>query len=122
MTETTTPKTIEEKVAELLEDQITHPPMPVDSYVIEVENLFNYASQDKDKLVANGLDASLIDELPPAIAFLQDKQSEWMQVLMEKVSLWKNGLLPRKMVTIYNENCNMCSNLPIAKMQKSLLK
>lgn len=84
MTETRNPKTIEEKVTELLKDQITHPTIPVDIFLIEVENLFNYATKDKDLLVANGLDANLIDELPPAIALLQDRQSQWIQVFNGK--------------------------------------
>jgi len=84
MTETRNPKTIEEKVTELLKDQITHPTIPVDIFLIEVENLFNYATKDKDLLVANGLDANLIDELPPTIALLQDRQSQWIQVFNGK--------------------------------------
>jgi hypothetical protein len=52
--------------------------MPVSVYLQEAENLCDWSKQDKDKLTANGLDWSLIDDMPARIDTLREAQARWV--------------------------------------------
>jgi hypothetical protein len=80
MTEVTTPKTIEEVVLEIPEDQIVSPTIPVDITIGEAGELHQSATEDAPKLLAKGLSEGLIQQLIPRAKFLQDKQSAWTAV------------------------------------------
>lgn len=78
MAETTPSPTIKEITSNMSKDQVLTSNIPIDIYIIEAENLHNYASKDQDELIARGLDKKVITNLPNSIAFLQDCQSGWM--------------------------------------------
>lgn len=58
-------------------DQIKSPNLPVDVFLQEVENTVKWVQDDKDKLVAAGLDWTLVDDLPVRAGALREAQSLW---------------------------------------------
>lgn len=68
-----------EKVAiEAISDQeVREPSMPIDVFVQEAHDLYNWCLTDKAALVAEGLDASIIDTLPQKALALSYAQSVW---------------------------------------------
>lgn len=52
-------------------------PMPIGLYAQEAENLFHWASQDKEPLLGAGLDGSLLEELPLRIGALREAEARW---------------------------------------------
>ncbi|WP_282013737.1 hypothetical protein [Marinifilum flexuosum] len=86
MTDTTTTKSMEEMVMEIPVEQIVQPTIPVKITIGEAADLHRYATEDKEALVARGLNPELIDELGPRAKFLQDKQSDWNAVYQAAVT------------------------------------
>jgi hypothetical protein len=87
MTEvTTTPKTIEEIVLEIIEDKIITPIIPVDITIGEAGQLNQFATKDEPELLAKGLKEGLIQQLTPSAKFLQEKQSIWISVYQSALS------------------------------------
>jgi len=80
MTDVSATKSIEEFVLKISEDQIVSPTIPVDITIYEAGKLHQYATEDKEALLARGLSEDLIHELKPRAIFLQDKQSAWTAV------------------------------------------
>jgi len=80
MTDTTTAPTIKDKVLGINNEQKITPTIPVDVTILEAENLYHFAKEDKETLIANGLNANLIEDLLPRITFLQNCQSAWMTI------------------------------------------
>ena len=70
-------ETIKEELLSTPENEIVKPGMPVDTYINEAEDKNYYATQDKDKLVAAGLNEVYISSLPVRIGALRYAQSEW---------------------------------------------
>lgn len=61
------------------DDQIITPSnIPVDTYVHEAEKLYLWCQEDKDALVARGLDWTLVDDLPIRIGALVEAESRWI--------------------------------------------
>ena len=58
-------------------DQLKSPNMPVDVFLQEVENTVKWVQDDKDKLVAAGLDWTLVDDMPARAGALREAQSLW---------------------------------------------
>ena len=52
--------------------------IPMNVYLQEAENLYNWCLDDKDKLTANGLNWALVDDMPARILMLRETQSIWM--------------------------------------------
>ncbi len=52
--------------------------IPVSIYIQEAENVCNWCQADREKLTANGLDWSLVDDLPARIDTLREAQSRWV--------------------------------------------
>lgn len=52
--------------------------IPVSIYIQEAENLYNWCQPDREKLTANGLDWSLVDDMPARIDTLREAQSRWV--------------------------------------------
>ncbi|RUT79703.1 hypothetical protein [Ancylomarina longa] len=80
MTDTTTAPTIKDKVLGIPDEQKITPTIPVDIVILEAENLYHFAKDDKETLVESGLNTTLIEDLLPRITFLQDCQAAWMTV------------------------------------------
>ncbi|MBN2286123.1 MAG: hypothetical protein JXI43_06725 [Tissierellales bacterium] len=59
------------------DDQLKSPNMPVDVFLQEVENTVKWVQDDKDKLVAAGLDWTLVDDMPIRAGALREAQSLW---------------------------------------------
>ena len=59
------------------DDQLKSPNMPVDVFLQEVENTVKWVQDDKDKLVAAGLDWTLVDDMPVRAGALREAQSLW---------------------------------------------
>lgn len=51
--------------------------IPVYIYIQEAEDIRQWCQSDKDKLIANGLDWSLVEDLPARIGTLRQAQSLW---------------------------------------------
>ena len=80
MTETTVEKTIEERVLEILEENVVTPTVPVKIIIGEAGKLHRYITEDKEALMAKGLTQQQMDDLNPRAMYLQDKQSDWTAV------------------------------------------
>ena len=68
------------KIAEIeaiADDQVKSPTMPVDVFLQEVENTVKWVQDDKDKLIAAGLDWTLVDDMPIRAGALREAQSLW---------------------------------------------
>ena len=52
--------------------------IPMNVYLQEAENLYNWCQDDKEKLIANGLDWALVEDMPARILMLRETQSIWM--------------------------------------------
>jgi hypothetical protein len=52
--------------------------IPMNVYLQEAENLYNWCQDDKEKLIANGLDWAIVDDMPARILMLRETQSMWM--------------------------------------------
>jgi hypothetical protein len=52
--------------------------IPMNVYLQEAENLYNWCQDDKEKLIANGLDWALVEDMPARILMLRETQSMWM--------------------------------------------
>ena len=59
------------------DDQFKSPNMPVDVFLQEVENTVKWVQDDKDKLMAAGLDWTLVDDMPVRAGALREAQSLW---------------------------------------------
>lgn len=59
------------------DEEIIQPDMPVDIFNQEAENLFPWALQDKNKLIARGLKETTINELLPGIGACRQAQVNW---------------------------------------------
>jgi len=59
------------------DDQLKSPNMPVDVFLQEVENTVKWVQDDKDKLIAAGLDWTLVDDMPARAGALREAQSLW---------------------------------------------
>ena len=68
------------KIAEIEaipDNEMKSPNMPVDAFLQEVENTCKWVEDDKDKLVAAGLDWSLVEDMPVRAGALREAQSLW---------------------------------------------
>ena len=61
------------------DDQMKSPNMPVDHYIQEAENLYQWCLPDKEKLTAAGLDRKLIEDMPPRCGALREAESLWFK-------------------------------------------
>ncbi|MGQ1908383.1 hypothetical protein ACT3CE_01210 [Marinifilum sp. RC60d5] len=84
---------IKEQLLLILKNDVTKPGMPVDTFVQEAENKYYYASQDKDKLIAAGLNVDYVDTLPVRIGALRHAQSEWKKESESKTEAAKEWKL-----------------------------
>ncbi|HPS57627.1 MAG TPA: hypothetical protein PK514_05920 [Spirochaetota bacterium] len=51
--------------------------IPIRVYLQEAENIFNWCIHDREKLTANGLDWTLVEDIPARIDTLREAQSRW---------------------------------------------
>lgn len=65
-------------------EEIEIPATPVSVYLQEAEDLVTWATDDKDKLIAKGLDWSIIEEIPVRAGALRIAQSGWAKTKKEK--------------------------------------
>ncbi len=70
-------ESIKESLLSISANEVSKPGMPVDNYIVEAEDKYYYATKDKDKLVAAGLNEEYITSLPVRIGALRHAQSEW---------------------------------------------
>lgn len=61
----------------IADDQVKSPNMQVDVFLQEAENTVKWAQDDKDKLIAAGLDWTLVDDMPVRAGALREAQSLW---------------------------------------------
>jgi hypothetical protein len=67
-----------EVIIAIPDDRIKTPSsIPVDVYIQEAENLYHWCQEDKDVLVARGLDWALVDDLPMRSGALREAESLW---------------------------------------------
>jgi hypothetical protein len=65
---------------------------PVSVYLQEAETLFNWCQPDKEILTFNGLDWSLVEDLPARADALREAQARWNSSRYsnaEAIKLWK---------------------------------
>jgi len=51
--------------------------IPVNIYLQEAENLYNWCQPDKEKLTANGLQWTVVEDMPARIDTLREAQARW---------------------------------------------
>jgi len=61
------------------EADIKSPGLPVDTFLQEAENLYQWCQADKDKLTAAGLDWTIVDSLPVRCGALRQAESLWFK-------------------------------------------
>jgi hypothetical protein len=61
-------------------NEVKPPNIPVDDFVARTETLAVNANEDREALVAAGLDGTLIDDLPPLSGALRYCQAQWMSI------------------------------------------
>jgi hypothetical protein len=59
------------------DDQMKSPNMPVDHYIQEAENLYQWCLPDKEKLTAASLDWIFVEDLPVRAGAAREAQSNW---------------------------------------------
>jgi len=70
------------KIAEIEaipDNDLKSPSMPVDVFLQELENSSKWVQEDKDRLIAAGLDWNLVDDLPLRAGALREAQSLWFR-------------------------------------------
>lgn len=68
---------LKETLEAIPENEVKLPNMPVEVFIIEAESLYNTALVDKEKLLARGLKAEVIDNLPFGVGALSYAEGEW---------------------------------------------
>jgi len=74
------------------DDQVKAPNMPVDIFLQEVENTFKWVQTDKDKLMAAGLDWTLVESLPTRTGALREAESLWFKTRFSREEAEKEWL------------------------------
>lgn len=65
-------------ISRIPEEKIQYPGnIPVKVYLQEAENILNWCQQDKEILTQNGLDWSLVEDMPVRIDALREAQARW---------------------------------------------
>lgn len=65
-------------ISSIPDERISQPlNMPVNIYIQEAENLYNWCQPDREKLAANGLDWSIVEDMPARIDTLREAQARW---------------------------------------------
>lgn len=63
----------------IADDQMKSPNIPVDVYLQEAENLYQWCLQDKEMLIAAGLNWSFVEELPVRAGAAREAESRWVR-------------------------------------------
>ncbi len=74
------------------DEDIKSPFMPMDVYLQEAENTYQWCQADKDKLVAAGLDWTLVEDLPARAGATRQAESLWFTDRFKREEaerLWK---------------------------------
>ena len=67
-----------EEIKAIREEQIKRPNnIPVDVYIQEANNLYEWCLDDKEKLTALGLNWELVTDLPARASALKEAESRW---------------------------------------------
>lgn len=66
--------------------EVRYPIMPVDVYVQETENLYQWCQPDQSQLTAAGLDWNLVLDLPGRAGALREAQSIWFNVRFNRAA------------------------------------
>ena len=65
-------------ITSIPDDRIMEPTnIPISVYIQEAEDLFTWCKPDKEKFIANGLQWSLVEDLPARIDTLREAQARW---------------------------------------------
>lgn len=59
------------------DNQAKSPTIPVDQFIQEAENTYTWCQQDKEKLIAIGLDWTIVDDVPTLAGALRQSESQW---------------------------------------------
>jgi hypothetical protein len=93
MSDTNTQTLLLEAIQSLTADQIKIPTLPVNIFLQEALDLYEWCMPDKPKLVAAGLSEPLIESLPVRIDLCREAQAKWnMQQKMKRdaVKAWND--------------------------------
>jgi hypothetical protein len=63
----------------IADDQTKSPTLPIDIFLQEAENLYQWCQDDKDKLTAASLDWTVVDDLPVRSGALRQAESLWFK-------------------------------------------
>jgi hypothetical protein len=80
------------EIEQIERDDVMYPNLPVDVFLQEAENLFHWVSDDKDEIVATGLNWELVEQLPVRAGACREAQSLWnneYQARQDAEKLWK---------------------------------
>ena len=70
---------LEATITAIPAEEVSIPTIPVDIFNQEAENLYHWATVDKDALVARGLDPVVIDTLPTGAGACRQAQALWFK-------------------------------------------
>ncbi len=63
--------------------------IPINVFIQEAENLYNWCQADKEKLIANGLDWSIVEDMPSRINKLREAEAVWLSTRFSHVKARK---------------------------------
>ncbi|MFC2137412.1 hypothetical protein ACFLTE_04490 [Bacteroidota bacterium] len=68
-----------ESIKAIQKEEIKYPHIPMDAFLQETEDLFQWCKDDKEKLIGAGLSWAFIKELPIRAGACREAQSLWMK-------------------------------------------
>ncbi len=82
-------------IKSIADDKILVPgSIPVNVYLQEAENLYNWCQPDKERLTAQGLKWQIVEDMPARIDALREAQARWAtsdSTDIETEKLWTMG-------------------------------
>ena len=70
-------------------DEINYPTMPIDAFLQEAENIYKWVESDKEKLLAAGLDWTMVEDIPLRAGALRETQAVWITVQNTRAEIQK---------------------------------
>ena len=88
--ETTLDKSVLTQLNAIPLAEVRRPTMPVKLYLQEAEDLYSWATFDKDALLGAGMDWAIVEEISLRSAILRDAQTDWDESRFTKEEVEKN--------------------------------
>jgi len=70
-----------ESIRTIADEDVMYPNMPVDTYLQEAENLYQWVKDDKEAFESIGFDWTIVEEIPVRAGALREAESIWAKEL-----------------------------------------